>query len=405
MIIAIYFLSLHHIKLCNNILSPNHMKKGDWEQSIHNASFAELHCYNGGNQVALRHKKYDKSMAKSNPSDGNHFVSVVIPVYNEKNFIEKCIRSVLSQDFPSDKMEILVMDGMSNDGTPDIIRRLCNEDNRIKLLENPKKYVPSAMNIGIKAAKGDIIVRMDSHCEYPTNYVSALVEKLIELDADNVGGMCIMKPANDSVSSLAVVLCFSHRFGTGSALYKVGCDKITEVDTVPFGCFKKDIFDKVGFYDEDMHRNEDEELNARITNHGGKIFIIPEIGIRYTPRDTIGKLSKMLYHYGLWKPLVNKKVGNAVSYRQFAPPMFFAFFVFGLILGILFPPILTTWAFVMIFYFAIAFAIGVKYAIKHKRASLCIMMPITFFCMHISYGYGYIKGLLFNNSLSYKIDR
>ena len=113
----------------------------------------------------------------------------------------------------------------------------------------------------------------------------------------------------------------------------------------------------------------------------------------------------MLYHYGLWKPLVNKKVGNAVSYRQFAPPMFFAFFVFGLILGILFPPILTIWAFVMIFYFAIAFAIGVKYAIKHKRASLCIMMPITFFCMHISYGYGYIKGLLFNNSLSYKIDR
>ena len=146
-------------------------------------------------------------------------------------------------------------------------------------------------------------------------------------------------------------------------------------------------------------------LSVRVVRSQSATVIIPEIGIRYTPRDTIGKLSKMLYHYGLWKPLVNKKVGNAVSYRQFAPPMFFAFFVFGLILGILFPPILTIWAFVMIFYFAIAFAIGVKYAIKHKRASLCIMMPITFFCMHISYGYGYIKGLLFNNSLSYKIDR
>lgn len=344
-------------------------------------------------------------MTRENSSDRNHFISVVIPVYNEKKFIEKCIRSVLIQDYPSDKMEILVVDGNSNDGTPDIIRQLCNEDKRIKLLENPKRYVPSAMNIGIKSAQGDIIVRMDSHCEYPNNYVSILVEKLIELDADNVGGMCIMEPANKSVSSLAVVLCFSHRFGTGSALYKVGCDSITEVDTVPFGCFKKEIFDKVGLYDEDMHRNEDEELNARITNNGGKIFLIPEVGIRYAARDTIGKLSKMLYHYGLWKPLVNKKVGNAVSYRQFAPPMFFIFIVLGLVFGLLFRPIFMIWAFVMILYFAIAFAIGVKYAIKHNRPALCIMMPITFFCMHVFYGFGYIKGLLSNNSLSYTIDR
>ncbi len=340
-----------------------------------------------------------------NSSDGSHFVSVVIPVFNEKNFIENCIKSASCQDFPSDKMEILIVDGMSNDGTPDIIKRLCKEDKRIKLLENPKRYVPSALNIGIKEAKGDIIVRMDSHCVYPTNYISTLVGKLFELNADNVGGMCIMEPANDSSSCLSVVLCFSHPFGTGSALYKIGCDKIMEVDTVPFGCFRKEIFDKVGLYDEDMHRNEDEEMNARITNSGGKIYIIPEVGIRYTPRDTIGKLSKMLYHYGLWKPLVNKKVGNAVSYRQFAPPLFVAFFVLGLLVGLFCKPILWIWAAVMCLYFAIAFFIGLKKAIKHKRPSLCILVPITFFCMHMSYGFGYMKGLFFKNTLSYKIDR
>ena len=344
-------------------------------------------------------------MTRSSSLDGNHFVSVVIPAYNEKKFIEKCLRSVLNQDFPSDKMEILVIDGMSTDSTPDIIQALGQEDNRIKLLQNPKRIVPSALNIGIKAAQGDVIVRMDAHCVYPSSYVSILVQKLFELKAANVGGLWIMNPANDSSECLSIVLCYSHPFGTGTSMHKIGCENTMEVDTVPFGCFKKEIFDKVGLYDEGMLRNEDEELNGRITNQGGKIFLIPEVTIHYTTRDSIVKLSKMLYHYGLWKPLVNQKVGQPVSYRQFAPPLFVLFFVLGLGLGLFFRWILAIWALVMCLYLVIALTISVKKAIKHKRPSLCLLMPYTFFCMHLSYGYGFLKGMLFKKSLSYTVDR
>jgi len=337
-----------------------------------------------------------------------HFVSVVIPVYNESKHIEKCVASVLNQDYPAEKMEILLVDGMSNDGTPDIIERLSAEDHRIKYLQNPRRIVPSALNIGIKAARGEIIVRMDCHCIYPPIYVSTLVGKLVELDAANVGGVWLTEPANDSSVCLSIALCSSHPFGTGPSLHKIGCDHVMETDTVPFGCFRKAIFDQIGFFDEEMGRNEDEELNGRITRAGGRIYIVPDVKMHYVSRDSLGKMIQMYYHYGLWKPLVNKKVGNAVTYRQFIPPLFVVGFVLGLLLGLLFRPILAIWAFVMLLYLAITCCIGIKAAVAHRRPALCLMMPITFLCMHFAYGIGYLKGifgLYFKDSLTYHYDR
>ena len=339
------------------------------------------------------------------PTTEVHFVSVVIPVLNEAKHVENCLNSVSAQDYPSNMMEILVIDGMSNDGTPDIIKQLCLKDERIKFFENPKKNVPCALNIGIRAAKGDIIVRMDSHCVYPSNYVSILVGKLLELDAANVGGVWLTHPANDSTQCLAIAICSSHPFGTGPSLHKIGCDSIMETDTVPFGCFKKEIFDKVGLFDEDMLRNEDEELNGRITKQGGKIYIIPQVVMRYMARDRLDRMCKMFYQYGLWKPLVNKKVGNAVSYRQFAPPAFVACVVLGLLVGIFVPFILKVTLAVLALYYAIVFCIGVIETFKHKRAALLILVPITFTCIHFSYGIGYLKGLMGKKALKYSFDR
>ena len=336
------------------------------------------------------------------------FVSVVIPVYNESKHIENCVGSVLKQDYPAEQMEILLVDGMSNDGTPDIIERLCQEDSRIHFLQNPKRIVPSALNIAIKASRGEIIVRMDCHCIYPPIYVSTLVGKLVELNAANVGGVWLTEPANDSSICHAIALCSSHPFGTGPSLHKIGCDEVTETDTVPFGCFRKDIFDKIGLFDEEMLRNEDEELNGRITRQGGRIFIVPQVEMHYMSRDSLGKMIKMYYHYGLWKPLVNKKVGNAVTYRQFIPPLFVLGCVLGLLLGLFFKPILAIWAFVMLFYFIVVFVIGIKEAMKRHRPALCLLMPVTFLCMHFAYGIGYLKGivgLVFKDSLTYHYDR
>ena len=343
------------------------------------------------------------------PNNKAHFVSVVIPVLNEALHVEKCLNSISAQDYPASNIEILVVDGMSDDGTRDIIKRLCQENPRIKLLENKKRIVPCAMNMGIRAAKGDIIMRMDCHCIYPEKYVSTLVNKLMELkSAANVGGVCITIPANDTMLCQAIAFSTSHPFGTGPSLFRIGCSTVTETDTVPFGCFRKEIFDKVGLFDEDMRRNEDEELNGRIRRQGGKIYLIPEVEIRYMARDNLKKMIKMYYHYGLWKPLVNKKVGKAVTYRQFAPPLFVIGVVFGLILGIFSKTILTLVLMMLALYYGIVLTISAIEAVKCRKPLLLLLIPVTFTCMHFAYGIGSLKGftsMFGKNSLHYTIDR
>lgn len=336
------------------------------------------------------------------------FVTIVIPVLNEAKIIEDCLNSVICQEYPKELMEILVVDGMSNDGTRDIVNRMKEKDSRIFLLDNPKKHVPSALNIGIRKARGSIIVRMDSHSVYSPHYVSTLVEKMVELDAWNVGGVLITTPANDSVKCLAIATCLSHPFGVGSSLFRIGSTSIVETDTVPFGCFKKSLFEKVGMFDEEMLRNEDEEINGRIRRAGGKIYLIPEVTMKYYPRDSLTKLFKMYYQYGLWKPLVNKKVGNAVSCRQFVPPLFVFGLVFGLILSLFSPIFMKIYLSVLLLYLLITISVGIRQAIKHSRPLLCLYIPITFFCLHLSYGIGYLWGLcnwFRYKKMKYSLDR
>ena len=305
-------------------------------------------------------------------------------------------------------MEILLVDGMSTDRTRDIINQMKSQDERIVLLDNPKRNVPCALNIGIKASKGDIIVRMDSHSIYTPHYISTLIKKMVELDAWNVGGVLTTTPANDTAKCMAIAICLSHPFGVGSSLFRIGSSSIVETDTVPFGCFKKSIFEKIGYFDETMLRNEDEEINGRIRRAGGKIYLIPEVTMKYIPRDSLAKLFRMYYQYGLWKPLVNKKVGNAVSWRQFAPPLFVFGLIFGLILGLFIPFFLKIYISVLLMYLFITLFVGIRQAIKHSKPSLCFYIPITFFYLHVSYGIGYLWGLcnwFRGDKMGYTLDR
>ena len=195
------------------------------------------------------------------------FVTIVIPVLNEAKIIEDCLNSVICQEYPKELMEILVVDGMSNDGTRDIVNRMKEKDARIFLLDNSKKHVPSALNIGIRKARGSIIVRMDSHSVYTPHYVSTLVEKMVELDAWNVGGVLITTPANDSVKCLAIATCLSHPFGVGSSLFRIGSTSIVETDTVPFGCFKKSLFEKKGGRQDLPDSGSDHEILSQRQPH------------------------------------------------------------------------------------------------------------------------------------------
>ena len=336
------------------------------------------------------------------------FVSVVLPIYKEEKFIEKCILSILGQDYPKDRLELIFVDGMSPDRTREIVLEYSKKYPFIRLLDNPQRVVPYALNKGIKNAKGDVIIRLDGHCDYPANYISVLVKYLFQLKADNVGGIWNTLPARETDECYAIAIGSSHPFGVGGSEHKIGLKEIKQTDTVPFGCYKREVFDRIGYFDEQLTRNQDDEFNARLINNGGKIYIIPELVINYTSRDSMEKMRQMYYQYGLFKPLANKKLGAPATIRQFFPGLFVAGLVLGGILSCFSKVILTLYLAVIAFYIGIGLYIGICSAIKYKRPALVLYMPYTFFNIHISYGIGYIKGIykvLFNKKFDVKTNR
>lgn len=336
-------------------------------------------------------------------------ISVVCPIYNEEKYIAKCIDSILEQDFPHDDMEVLFVDGMSSDSTRDIVLEYTEKYKFIHLLDNPHRTSPHAMNIGIENATGDTIFRMDAHAQYPNNYLSELYRKFQELpNAENVGGVCETLPCNETNEAYAIAEVLSNSFGMGNSYFRTGISEIRKVDTVPFGCFHKSLFKRIGLYDTDLDRNQDDELNGRIIRNGGSIYIIPTIKIKYFARDKIGKVRKMFYQYGLYKPLVNKKLGAPATLRQFVPVLFLLGIVLGAIACYFWPTFRWIYLALACLYMVICFSIGIKSAVKNKRPSLAILIPYALFNTHISYGWGYLRGIfkiLFKRPFNVKSNR
>ena len=214
-------------------------------------------------------------------------LTVICPIYNEENRIEECIRSVIAQDWPKEELEVLFVDGMSGDRTREIVKEYSQQYPFIQLLDNPKRIAPSGLNIGIRAAKGEIILRLDAHAKYPNNYFSVLVNKLQETGADNVGGACRTLPAKDTPECRAIAHAMSSPFGMGNSYFRIGADCEKWVDTVPFGCFRRDVFDKIGLFDEELVRNQDDEFNGRIIQNGGKILLLPQVVTDYFARKDV----------------------------------------------------------------------------------------------------------------------
>lgn len=322
-----------------------------------------------------------------------HTVSIICPVFNEEKYIEACIVSILEQDYPKEAMEVLFIDGNSTDNSTGIIKRYTAQYSFLKLLNNPERIVPYALNKGFEAAKGEVIMRLDAHCTYPTNYISELVRYLYQLNADNVGGVWNTQPAKDTPICQAIAFASSHPFGVGGSMHKIGASKIMETDTVPFGCYKREIFDKTGLFDTDLVRNQDDEFNGRLLNLGGKIYLIPQVIINYTARDTLCKMRKMYYQYGLYKPLVNKKLGAPATVRQFFPILFLLGLTIGGVVCMIWPLLLHFYTSVLLLYLFIGIVVGSMGAIRAHQPLLALLMPYVFFNIHMSYGIGYLVGI------------
>ena len=321
-------------------------------------------------------------------------LSVICPVYNEIKYIDVCIQSILLQDYPQENIEILFVDGMSTDGTRDSINGYARINPFIRLVDNPRRIVPVAMNIGIKVSKGDIIIRLDAHALYPTNYFSTLVRQLMALGIDNVGAACKTDVLNKNQKTLAIKEVLSNRFGVGNSTFRLGVEKVMEVDTVPFGCWRKEVFDKYGYYDERLIRNQDIELNKRIVRGGGHMCLIPDTYSTYLARETFKGIARNNYMNGKWNILTvfYTKQFSSLSIRHFIPLLFLLFLFLPVLLSFFYSPLIVITFLSLISYTLCAFIVCLFLSIR-KKLNLFYLL-IAFPVLHLSYGWGSFVGLM-----------
>ncbi len=317
------------------------------------------------------------------------FISVVMPVYNEEKYIESCIDSLLLQDYPQECMEWIFVDGMSSDRTRELIGLYIEKyPELIKLLNNLNKTVPYAMNIGIKEARGKYIIRLDAHADYNKDYISKCVYYLDTTDADNVGGVAETKSKGFVGNAIAKML--SSRFGVGNSEFRTNGES-GYVDTVPFGAFRREVFEKWGGYDERLTRNQDNEMNYRIRKNGGKIYLSSDIKLLYYCRDSIKGISDMAVKNGIWNVITMKLCPGSMGVRHFIPLAFLLSLIILPIAGAIYHPIWWLFALEMVLYFALDCFFSAKQASGLKEFFLLVLLFPIF---HITYGVGSLKGIL-----------
>lgn len=313
-------------------------------------------------------------------------VTIAMPALNEEHYIEACIASVQAQDYPRDQIEILVADGRSTDRTRDILARLAEADPRIKMIDNPARLQAAGLGLIVKQATGDVIVRMDVHAEYAPDYVRTCVETLERTGADNVGGAQRAKAKTFFQKALCAAL--ESPLGVGGAKYR-SADAEGFVDTVFLGAFRRRVFETVGLWDPGAITNEDAELNQRILDTGGQIYLSRDIVVHYFPRDSLKGLAKQYYRYGRGRARTLLKLGRFPTLRPLLP---FAM-VTGATALVTLPPL---WPLAPVAFTTYALATGAE-AVRVGRKVGPSAIPVVwaiFPTLHLAHGVGFAAGLV-----------
>ena len=317
-------------------------------------------------------------------------ISVILPIRNEKQFIEKTLTSITNQKFDGE-LEIIISDGLSNDGTLDIIKQFQKKYRYIKLVRNYAKTVPVGFNKALSIAKGDIIIRVDGHSTLEPDFINNCIKMLNEKNASCVGGPTKHFSNNFIGRNISIAQC--SYFGAGGASFRTGVSKGKYVNTLAFGAYKRAEFLKVGAYDEELIRNQDEELNYRIVKNGGKIWIDPSIKSIYYVRNSILKLFNQYFYYGFYKVRVIQKIKSIFSLRHFVPAIFVSTLILFTVIAI-FQKIFWPIFFLGGIYLFMNITFSIYELIKSKSKSL-VILPVIYFIMHLSYGIGFLAGLVF----------
>lgn len=340
----------------------------------------------------------DLSALPAPPAGWRPLVSVVVPVRNEAAAVEGCLQRLLAQDYPRDRTEILIVDGCSEDGTRGVVERMRERHPKagLRLLDNPRHTVPPALNLGIRAARGDVIVRMDAHAVPTTDYLSACVAALAASGAANAGGVVVAK--GETAFGEAVAIATAHPLGAGDARHRIG-GVAADVDTVPYGAFRREAFERVGLFDESLVRNQDYEFNVRLREAGGRVRFDPAIHFTYTPRGSVAALWSQYFQYGWWKVETLRRHPNSLRVRQLLPP---ALMVGGLATLIAAP----FWSLA-----SAALAVGLAtYLVAVGAVSLRIARPPTpayrvvgaFAVIHVGWALGFLVNLASRGTHPYR---
>jgi glycosyltransferase involved in cell wall biosynthesis len=320
------------------------------------------------------------------------FVSVLVPVRNEGEHIRATVAAILGQDYPADRFEVIFADGRSTDATRSVLEDVASREPRLVVVDNPGRIVSTGLNAALRVARGDIVVRVDGHTEIAQDYVRACVDALERTGADNAGGR--MTAVGVGAFGRAVAAATSSPFGVGGARFHYS-DREEWVDTVYLGAWPRAVFARIGLFDEELVRNQDDEFNYRMRAAGGRILLTPAVKSRYTVRGTARSLFSQYFQYGFWKVRVLQKHAAQMRPRQFVPPSFVLALVATSVLALGMPATPAARLPVLFLLMAYLFAVAAAVAAETRRQSANpVLLALVFPILHVAYGAGFLVGLV-----------
>lgn len=326
------------------------------------------------------------------PAKTHPFVSIITPCYNEHKTIGLLLEGVYRQSYPRTALEVVIADGGSTDATLEVIRTFqsSHPDLAIRVVPNPQRITPAALNRAIAASRGEILIRLDAHSIPAPDYVARCVTALEQGLGDNVGGVWEIRPGNNGWIARAIAVAASHPLAVGDAQYRRAPGSAQVVDTVPFGAFRRELFDCIGLFNERLLTNEDYEFNARIRRHGGTVWLDPAIRSVYIARPTLRALARQYWRYGFWKARMLMQYPTTLRWRQALPPLFVA----GLLVLAIIAPFATTarraLTTAIALYGGALGAAGAHIAAKRRDPGLVAGAPLAIATMHLSWGSGFL---------------
>lgn len=316
-------------------------------------------------------------------------VSIIIPCRNEEKHIERCVQSVLQNDYPSNLTTIYVCDGLSDDATRGIIEKMAKSNSNILLLDNKKQTTQHALNLGLQTSTADVKIILGAHTEVYPDFISENIKLLFSKEEIGCSGG-ILENIYENDSAKVISKAMSSSFGVGNAHFRTGT-KNGYVDTVAFGAFKNEIFEKIGYFDTDLTRNQDDEFSYRLIKNGYKIALSNKIKTKYFVRSSYTKLYKQYYQYGFWKVFVNVKHKTVTTLRQLIPLFFVLFLIVGGALSFLHIYLAICFAVILALYLTLNVVSALKASDNVKDA---LLISYTFLILHLSYGLGYLNGII-----------